>query len=177
MDTDRMRWFNFGILVFLTLAIQSGLGRLVGVGPARLGPDLLLLLAMVVALRGPADQAPIACWILGLAKDLTSQAVLGSYAVGFGLLGLAIVRGRDLLYGDHPLTLIAITVISSLLAEHATLVVGLVHGESQWHHYADLITAMVVSAAITGLLAPYGQWLLMKLHNQIGLPRRRSYGR
>ena len=53
-------------------------------------PDLFLLLLVVLAYRGNNDQVLLACWILGLAKDLTSSAPLGSYALAFGILALLI---------------------------------------------------------------------------------------
>ncbi|MBN1764768.1 MAG: rod shape-determining protein MreD [Sedimentisphaerales bacterium] len=172
-----MRWFNFVLLLFVTLVLQLGVGRLFGVGPQRVMPDLLLLLAVVLAFRGPADQALIACWILGLVKDLSSQAPLGSYAFAFGLLAWAIVRLREMFYGEHPITLIVLTFLCSFLAEIFVLFICSLKKVMEVESYTSFSLVIMFSAMLTAGLAPYGQWLILKLHRQLGLPRRRIYGR
>ena len=172
-----MRWFNFILLLFVTLVLQLGVGRLFGVGPQQVMPDLLLLLAVVFAFRGPADQALIACWILGAVKDLSSQAPLGSYAFAFGLMAWAIVRLREMFYGDHPITLIVLTFLCSFFAELFVLFICSLKDVLQVDSYSSFSLVIMFSSLLTAGLAPYGQWLVMKLHRQLGLPRRRTYGR
>ena len=171
-----MRWFSFAILALITLVLQVGATRVFGLGPQSLAPDLLLLVAVVLALRGPADGALIACWILGLAKDLTSAAALGSYALAFGLLALVIVRLRNLLYVPNPLTLIVLTALASLAVEQAVYLMWLLRGGASGG-FPGLLLQMALSALITAALAPYGQWLILKLHHPLGLPRHRAFGR
>ncbi|MBN1437374.1 MAG: rod shape-determining protein MreD [Sedimentisphaerales bacterium] len=168
-----MRWISFGILVVVTVIVQSGFGRLLGLGPQRIMPDLLLLWAVVIAFRGNKEQAPLACWLLGLAKDLTSSAILGSYAVGFGLMGLALVYFRELLYGESALLLILLTLVSSLLVEHITLLFATLRGEFSRQEYGGALKVILLTAILTAALSPYGQWLLMKMYRQFGLARRR----
>jgi len=172
-----VRWFNFGILVLVALVLQGGFCRLFGLGPQRIAPDILLMLAVVIAFRGPIEQGPIACWILGLAKDASSEAVLGSYALAFGLTGVLVLWLRELLYGDHFLGLMGMTLLSSFLAEHFVFAISLVRGDLRGDNYGALAAAMLFSALLTAALAPYGQWLVLKLHRQLGLPGRRVYGR
>jgi len=172
-----MRWFSFGILVFVTLVLQVGLGRMLGVGPQHVAPDLLVLAAVLLAFRGPSAAAPMACWVLGLAKDLSSVAPLGCYAFSFGLLALVVVRLREMFYGEHPLTLITLTFLGSLAVEQFVLALEILRGTFAQSDYWNLSMGVVFSALLTGVLAPYGQWVVMRLHRQLGLPRRRSYGR
>ena len=168
-----MRWISFGILVVSTVVVQSGFGRLLGLGPQRIMPDLLLMFAVVIAFRGGKEQAPLACWFLGLAKDLTSSAALGSYAVAFGLTGLVIVYFRELLYGESALLLMLLTVVSSLIVEHIALLLAYFRGEFSRQEYGGVFKVVVFSAIFTAALAPYGQWLLLKMHRHLGLVRRR----
>jgi rod shape-determining protein MreD len=172
-----MRWFNFSILALLTLVLQVGLGRAIGLGPQRITPDLLLLLALVLAFRGPAPDVLLACWFLGLAKDLTSQAPLGVYAFGFGLLGLLIVRIRDFLYGENMLTQAGMVLVGSFLVEHLVFLVCVLKGLYGGTGYNGVVFSMMFSALFTAALAPYGQWLIWKLQRRLGLPERRRYGR
>lgn len=172
-----MRWFNFIILLFLSLVVQVGVARLFGLGPQRVMPDLLVMVAVVLAFRAPGDHALIAGWILGLAKDLTSQAPLGCYAMAFGLLAWAVVHLRELFYGDHPLTLIVFTFFAGFMVEQFVLGVCLIKKIFPSGNYAAFSMAIMFSAMITAAIAPYGQWILMKFNRQLGLPRRRTYGR
>ena len=170
-----MRWFNFGILVFAVLVVQAGVCRLFGLGQLRIVPDLFLLVGLIVAFRGPSHQAPTACWLLGLFKDLSSEAVLGSYALVFALLAVGIVRLREFFYGDHPLTLIVLTLAGSFLVEHLVLAIAALRGDFTWTHYGQLAGVLLLSGLFTAGLAPYGQWLMLKLHRPLGLPRQRRY--
>ena len=172
-----MRWFIFSILVLVTLVLQVGLGRFMGIGPQRIMPDLLLLMAIVTAFRADSEEAPIACWFFGLAKDLTSQAPLGIYAFSFGLLAMLIVRMRDMLYGENLLTQAALVLVGSFIVEHLALGACIIKGSYREINYASLAMGMMFSALFTAALAPYGQWILWKLHRHLGMPERRRYGR
>jgi len=171
-----MRWFNFAILLLITLVLEVGMGRLFGLGPQRIMPDLLLLLAMVLAFRGPADKMLLCCWILGLAKDLTSQAPLGAYAFSFGLVGLGIIGLRELLYGESLWTLAAVTFVSSFLIEQFVFFVCLMKGMYNGLGHGGITLAIMFSALFTAALTPYGQWLIHKLQRRLSLPARRRYG-
>ena len=95
--------------------------------------------------------------------------------MAFALLALGIVRLRELFYGDRPLTLIMLTLLSSFLVEHVVLAIAAIRGEFTWTHYGQLVGVLVLSGLFTAALAPYGQWLLLKLHRPLGLPRQRRY--
>lgn len=172
-----MRWFNFGIMSLAALVLQVGVGRLLSLGPQQIMPDLLLMLAVVIAFRGSSEDAPMACWILGLLKDLSSEAVLGSYALGFGLAAVVILRLRELLYGEHPLGLITMFFFASIAVEQLAWIIGVLRGDFSWEHYGSVGTTIVFAALLTAAVAPYGQWLLVKLHRQLGLSARRKYTR
>jgi rod shape-determining protein MreD len=172
-----MRWFTFGIVVFVTLVMQVGIVRLFGLGPQRVMPDLFLILAVILGFRAPSEQAPIAGWILGIVKDLSSEAPLGAYAIAFGLMVWAIVRLREFFYGDNPITLMLLTFISSFLVEQFALLVCRIKGVLPGGSYGSICIAIGFSALLTAGLTPYGHWLVMKLYRQLGLPKRRTYGR
>jgi len=158
--------------------VQVSICRPLGLGPQQVMPDLLLLFAVVLAFWPAGDNdVLIACWVLGLAKDLTSVAPLGSYALSFGLLALAIRRLRELLYGERLLPMMAITILGSFLVEQLVFLWTLWKGEQLTGRYAALSTGMIFSAIFTGALTPYAYWLVRRLHRILGLPRGRTYGR
>ena len=170
-----MRWLNFIILLFVTLILQAGPGRLFGLGPQRIMPDLLLILAVILAFRAGIPQILIACWILGLAKDLTSPAPFGCYAFTFGLVAWLIFHLREWLYGQHPLTLILLTFFAVHLVEHVTLMISLLKNELPSGQYDAFSLTVFFSALFSAALAPYFQWLLLKLHRLLGIPLHRSH--
>jgi len=170
-----MRWLNFLILVFVVLLLQVAVCRPLGLGPQRIMPDLLLMTAVILSFHGSGDKVPVACWVLGLVKDVSSQGALGCYAFSFGLLALIIIRLRDMFYGDKPLVLMLFIVVGGFLAEQMTLLIGMIKEDFPSETYGALSMAAMFSVLFTAGLAPYGQWLMMKLHRQLGLPRRRAY--
>jgi rod shape-determining protein MreD len=170
-----LRWFGFVLMAFVLLVLQVGVVGPLGLGPQRVVPDLLLLAAVLLAFRGSGYQVLVGCWILGMMKDMNSQASLGSYALAFGLMGWGIMRVRDLFYGDHPVTLILITFAGCFFVEHLVLLVGIVRGDLSGAGMGGLWLSIIFSGAFTAGLSPYGQWLMMRFHRQLGLARRRSY--
>ena len=172
-----MRWFSFTIMLFVALVLQVGMARLFGLGRQRIMPDLLLMLMVILAFRGSHEQAPLAGWILGLIKDLSSESPLGGYAFAFGLTAWVIVRSRELFFGDNPISLMFITFVAGFLAEQFVLTICLFKNIFTGEGYSAISTAIVFSALLTAGLVPYGQWMVMRFHRQLGLPRQRRYGR
>jgi len=167
-----MRWVRFGILVLIFLVLQIGVGSAFEFSPLKIVPDLLLLLAMLIIFWAPADQALLACWLLGLLKDITSQAPLGSYSFTFGLLGLMLIRLREVLVGSRLLPQIFLMFVSSMLIEHVVWLICVVKSDIALNSYRQSLTTMVISALLTAALYPYGFWLMTKIHRQLGLSRR-----
>lgn len=172
-----MRWLNFVVFVIVMLVVQVGAGRVLGLGPGRIMPDLLLMTAVVLAFVGAAEPTPVACWILGFAKDLTSQAPLGSYALAFGLLAVAVLGLRRLLYRENPLTLIVATLLGSVFVEQLVLVICMVKGQISVSQYSGISLAILLGGALTAGLGPYGKWLVLKLRKPLGVGRMGHYGR
>jgi len=170
-----MRWWAFGIVALGALVLQVGTSRVFGLGPQRIMPDLLLLAAVTVAFRGERHTAPVACWVLGLLKDLTSPAPLGAYALGIGLLGWGIVHLREWLYGARLLPQVAVLLAGGALVEHFVWGVCRAKGAPLDGDYGSLAATMALSGLFTAALYPYGQWLLGKLERPLGLERRRGY--
>lgn len=166
-----MRWIRFGILAFLFLLFQIGVGSALSFSPLKVVPDLLLLLAILLIFWAPADKALIACWLLGLLKDITSQAPLGSYSFTFGLLGFLLIRLRELLVGSRLLPQIALVFVSSMIIEHAVWLICVVKRDVILDGYRQDVITILVSALLTAALYPYGYWLMTKLHRLLGLSR------
>ncbi len=167
-----MRWVRFGILVLVFLVLQIGVCSALSFSQLKIVPDLLLLLAVLIVFWAPADQALIACWLLGLLKDVTSQVPLGSYAISFGLLGILLVRLRELLVGTRLLPQIFLMFVSSMLVEHAVWLICVVKSDVALASYRQDVLTIFISALLTAALYPYGYWLMTKLHRLLGLSRR-----
>ena len=169
-----MRYVSITLIALAALVLQTGVGRVLGLAQLRIVPDLLLCVAIVLAFQGQPGQVLPVCWALGLIKDLTSQAVLGSYALGFGLVALLILYLRQLLYGQRILPRMFLTVLFTFALEQWAYAVYTRHGQSA-ADYTTLCRTMLFSALLTAALFPYVQWLLMKLHGPLGLTTQRKY--
>ena len=170
-----MRWFNFGILVFVTLILQTALGGVFVLDYRNIMPDLFLMLAVILAFRMPRQQAPIACWVLGLAKDMGSQMPLGCYAFSFGLLGMMLVWSREIFYGDNPIVLIVMTFLCSVASEQFALFISVFKNSLGGGDYAQMSFATIYSAVTTAMLAPILQIVITRLHKPLGIPLQLRY--
>ena len=170
-----MRWVRFGILVLIFLVLQIGVGSALEFSPLKIVPDLLLLLAILLIFWAPPEQALIACWLLGLLKDITSQeAPLGSYSLTFGLLGLMLIRLREVVVSARLLPQIFLIFVSSMLIEHAVWLICVVKSDVTLDSYRQIVTSMTISAVMTAALYPYGYWLMTKIHRPLGLKQRQK---
>lgn len=170
-----MKWTSFAILVGVLLGLQAGGLRLLGLGEPRIMPDLLLVTAVVLAYRGASDEVLPACWVLGLAKDVTTAAPLGAYALCFGALGLLIVHVKELVYGEHTLGLMVLTLAGSVMIEQAVTAMSIGRGDLAAKMWGQMLGVVLLSGVFSAGLSPYVQWVLLKLHRQLGLETRRSY--
>lgn len=171
-----MRWLSFFMVVLVLLIAQVSLGRLFGLGPQRISPNLFLLLAMVLTFRVGNGSSLLACWVLGLTKDLSGGSVLGCYAGGFALVGFLVICLREWFYVEHPLAIIIVVLVGCVLVEQCAFAVELFKGTSSSAHYHDFCVEMLFGALFTAALAPYGQWAVAKLSRSLGVEFGKTYG-
>ncbi|MCF7957333.1 MAG: rod shape-determining protein MreD [Phycisphaerae bacterium] len=170
-----MKWLSFIILIFIAVILQCGLANPLGLGPQRIMPDLLLLTAVILLLHSTGDKALVACWLAGLAKDLTSLAPFGCYALAFGLMALLLTKTRALFYDDRPIALMIFTFAATVFTEEATLFIGILKGDFHSDSTHILLPVILATALLTAILAPYAHWVLMKFDKSLGLQRKKGY--
>jgi rod shape-determining protein MreD len=163
-----MRWPAFAILAYLIIAIQIGLGGFINFGSA--SPDLILPIAVFIAINARREDALIACFILGLLHDLFTPQPAGLYAFSYGLVGLFVVGARPAVYRDHPLTHFFVTLAGALVTGAVILL-------NEWaypilHHAIDApkpsISRILASAVYSALLAPLLLGLLVRVKWVLG---------
>ena len=123
--------------------------------------ELLLILACFAALFArDRRQALLACWIIGLLKDLGSAGPLGLHAGLFLVTGWIILSVKQILFRESILMQAGVAAAGCAGVGIATaLVVSLTVGgipASLW------ITKTLMSAAATALLAPLVVQLLLR---------------
>lgn len=170
-----MRWLTFSILLLVVLITQISLGRVFGLGPQRISPNLFLLLAMTLAFRVGTGSALLACWLLGLAQDLSGSSILGCYACGFALVGFLLIWLREWFYVEHPLAIIVVVAFATILVEQCVFAIECLKGISSPADYTNFCVEMLFVTAFTAALAPYGQWALAKLARPLGITFGKSY--
>jgi len=163
-----MRWIPFILLLYVVLLVQTTLGRVLVFSTNSLGavgPDLLAILAVFVALRVRAGvDAALAGWILGFALDLTvaagtgSTIVLGPMALSYALGCWGVYRVREALFRDR-MTVQALLVFVFCCVVHFIWVTAesLFAGDgTSWSCYGRLLLQALALGAYTAVLAPVG---------------------
>ena len=163
-----MRWPAFAILAYLVLAIQLALGGFINYGSA--SPNLVLPVAIFIAINARREDALVAAFILGLLQDLFSQQPPGLYAFSYGLVGLFVVGARPAVYRDHPLTHFFVTLVGGLVTGAVVLL-------NEWaypvlHHVIDAprpsFSRMLASIIYTAILAPLILGILCRMKRLFG---------
>ena len=116
-----MRWLSFFILAYVMLGLQSGLARAIEWKSA--SPDFVLLAVIFLALNAPRDTALLACFILGLLRDLSGDGTLGLFALSYGVVAVIVAGVQQAVNRKHPVThfllaLIGGIVVAIVLALH-----------------------------------------------------------
>jgi rod shape-determining protein MreD len=162
-----MRWIGFILLIALAAVIQTTVVSWIRIH--RIGPDLLFLVAVYYLLQAPPAEALLAAWAAGLTLDLFSDVRVGTFALSFGLVGLAVIRIREMLFKDHPLTQLVVALVGCGLSQIlARAITALLEPSLQWG-LADVLLGALYTALYTAILAPYGLWLLDRFRGPLGL--------
>lgn len=167
-----MHWITFIILLVVAAALQKTVAPFLAVHTIR--PDLMIVVAVHYALAARAHDALLACWTVGLAVDLTSHSFadapnVGLHAMSMGLIGLVIVRLRDLTFRESVATQLFFTFAAKLslsLFTGAYLVYVARQGEGR---FGEILLTGFYAAVYTAVLAPYGHWALRRLRSLLGI--------
>ena len=125
----RLRWRTFFVLAAMLLFCKLELFRRFNLEIKGCRPDLLLTLAIYIALFVQPRQAILVGWFLGLLYDITSCEKYGLFAGLFCLSNGLIIRFRQEIMIEHPLVMIMIVFWLSLQLNflHA-LIISWLHG-------------------------------------------------
>ncbi len=166
-----MHWIAFAILLYVAAVLQTAGVPFLAVQTVM--PDLMVIVAVHYALLARPHDGMIACWCTGLAIDLaglsyTEYSNVGVQALSLGLIGLAIIKLREVTFRENALTQLAFAFLAKLAL---TLLVGLhmLYALDQWHRFWEIATAGIWAAIYTGILAPYVHWILRRFRAALGL--------
>ena len=169
-----MRWIAFIILTFLCVLIQmtvGGLLRFRGFGIGSIGPDLLAIVAVFVAMyaRSRVD-AMLAAWVLGLAIDLTAAGgpgggtALGPMAIAYALAADGIFRVRGAFFRERVLAQ-AVLAFGFCIAAHTawvTIQSLISYRHVTWSAYGEMLLQALALSAYTAVLMPLGHMALIR---------------
>src|SRR3954465_14398341 len=108
-----MRWLPYLILAYVTLGVQIGLGTYVSWHGA--SPNLVLIVALFIALNAPRGAALLGCFSLGLLQDLLSTTPGGVSARAGGLVALGGVMASHVISREPSLTHLGLGLFAGLL--------------------------------------------------------------
>lgn len=163
-----MRWFWTlllgAALLVLDVSVGAQLRALWG------GPDFLLIFVVFLSLYCPADDAPIAGWLLGLAKDCLSAGPFGLYAVLFLCLAFFVSRIRADIFTETGKAHMVNTGLATLMVyTGAVLWMWTIGGGG-----VSLFRAAMGRVAWNALLAPFMFRLFFRFSAGLGASRRPS---
>lgn len=116
-------------------------------------PEALLALACFAALFAKEpNQGLLACWIVGMLKDVASAGPLGLHALLFVGAGWVVLQVRQVLFPESPLTQLAVAFIAACWVNAvAAAVVALAAGPIP---LKVVVLKTLLSAALTAVFAP-----------------------
>ncbi len=161
-----MKWFSFAILAVLTIVFQTTVVQAMAIHSV--WPNWMFILAVHYALWGPWPDAAMAAWTLGLIMDLFSGGRIGLNAFCFGGAAWAIMHLRQVMFRDHPMTQILVTLLFMLVMQGIT---GLYYcwDASVTIPWKDIGWSALFTALYTAAWAPYLHWPLIRLERWTGL--------
>jgi cell shape-determining protein MreD len=166
-----MRWIPFVILTFLVVLVQvtvGGLLRFRGLGIGSIGPDLIAIVAIFVAMyaRTGAD-AMLAGWVLGLVVDLTTVGgpaagtVLGPMPLAYALAAGAVYRVRGIFFRERMLTQVVLALGFCSMA-HGLWVTFQSLFSCCWSGYWQMLLQALALSTYTAVLMPLGHVALAR---------------
>jgi rod shape-determining protein MreD len=103
-------------------------------------------------------------------QDLLTQQTLGIYALSYGLVAMFVISTQQLVYREHPLTHISITLSASII----TAVVIVLHGLFRLEPEERVaLTKLTYSTLYTTALSPIILGVLQKLRKAFGFQTKR----
>jgi rod shape-determining protein MreD len=123
-------------------------------------PEVLLALACFAALFAKEPrQGLLACWIIGLMKDVASSGPFGLHALLFVGAGWVVLQVRQILFPESPLTQLAVAFIAACWVNAAAAaVVALSTGGIP---PAIVLARTLLSALLTAVVTPFLLVVLM----------------
>ena len=171
-----MRWPAYFLLAYVMVGVQIGVGAYAQV--RGVGPDLVLLVVVFVALHAPRAEAVVGGLLLGGMQDLVTLQPLGLFAAAYGLTAAAVTRAAPDVRRGHPLTHVAMALGGGAITGVLLVVHDHVHPGSAAARVGPRVAA--VSALYTAVLAPFVIGPLDRLNRLFGFGppnRRRGSGR
>jgi len=166
-----MRWVPFVVLAYLAVLVQTTLGQLLvfqwrSVGAV--GPDLLAVVAVFLAMYAPGIDALIAAWALGILVDLTTAGGAGALTrvgpmgISYVLAAYVLVQLREAFFRERLASQFILTLLFCAIA-HGLWIVAQSLLAGNWTDTADMLLQAGCVALYTAAVMPLGHWLLRKV--------------
>ncbi len=161
-----MKWLPFAILALVAMVLQTTVVPRLSIGGV--GPDLLFILAVHYTLWGPWPDVGIAAWLLGLVFGAHTDDPVGLHAFCYGAAAWGIVRIRQIVFRDHPVTQFLVNLVFTFLVQLAVWIV-LFWLSTVRLGVGEVFRICLLTAMYTAVCAPFVHAGLHRLGRWTGL--------
>jgi len=164
-----VRWLRYAGVLFAFTVLEAEMPALLR--PFGAAPDLLVCLALALALHADDWKVFGPLWGVGIARDVVSLGPFGLWAILLGGGGLVIWLSREALFRHHVLTLVMTGAAFSLLVGVVGLLRMLLAGGTP--ALGAAFGRLLVGALLTGAATPVVVKSLLRSRMLAGfVPRR-----
>jgi rod shape-determining protein MreD len=146
-----MSWLSLLAALVVAVLLQTTVGRMFDLPVVDV--DLLLILALLYGLAGPVRDARIATWIIGLARDLTTDGPVGLHAFAFGLTGLLVTKLREVMNRQVWWARVLIGFLAALPGQLLVKLHLVYIQRGAWGDWWDTLTFIALPSATAAVIA------------------------
>lgn len=157
-----MNWIAFGILAYLTCALQTGIGPFVRLGSAQrflAEPDFGIVTLVFLCVHGKKQPALIAAFVLGAMQDLATGQPFGLFAFSYGIAAILVTSAARYVDREHFLTHFVFALMAGGMVGSVVVLHGKLHG------VRPSITSVFAGVLYTAMLAPVAVGALQRIRN------------
>jgi rod shape-determining protein MreD len=163
-----MRWFRFAALVLIITILQTSLIDIIAIPPAKVAPNLLIILLVFFAINSRDKDAIIVSFTIGFAADIIGST-MGPQIISFGIFGTLLADlNRTVAIKKMPYQSFVIFITGVLIAASTRFFTFLKAEPTVSNFYVQFLWIPIYSAIVGPFLFLPLAWLMRIKKRGIG---------